>query len=134
MIATYARGARVRPKPPVPLEPATAPAPRPSPSSAKPVQAATAATAAPAAAKACPAGNESPRRPHPVRDQAPLPVPRFWFVWGVGEPAPKRRHETLEGARGEARRLTEKVPGATFLVFAAELVESVEGTKGGEPS
>jgi hypothetical protein len=70
---------------------------------------------------------------HPLRAQAPLPVPRFWFVWRVGEGAPKRRHETAEGARGEARRLANLHPGKPWLIYAAELVESVPSVQEGEP-
>jgi hypothetical protein len=61
-------------------------------------------------------------------------VPRFWFVWRVGEGTPKRRQETVEGARGEARRLASLHPGAPWLIYAAELVESVPSVQEGEPS
>jgi hypothetical protein len=36
----------------------------------------------------------------------------------------------VEGARGEARRLAELHPGATFLVYVAELVPDPRHTAG----
>jgi hypothetical protein len=127
----WRNGARVRAKQPAPREPVTLPSkPQVTAIAAPEHQAREPATrcleqsdsnAATATLLATPS-----RPAHPLRDQAPLPVSRFWFVWGVGEAAPKRRHETLEGARGEARRLAELHPAAEFLVFAAELMESAQ--------
>jgi len=51
-------------------------------------------------------------------------VQEFWFVWSPTEQRPKKRHETLEGAIGEARRLRELFADKRFLIYKAEQVQA----------
>jgi hypothetical protein len=67
----------------------------------------------------------SVRRNTMLRAQAPLPVPRFCFVWRIGEQAPKRRHETVESTRRRGAAPGCLHPGGPWLIYAAELVDSV---------
>jgi hypothetical protein len=50
---------------------------------------------------------------------------KYWFVWAVGGPAPRRRHGSLKSALAEGRRLRQLVPERAdiFKVYQAALVE-----------
>lgn len=50
---------------------------------------------------------------------APLNIGRFYFVWCPIEGTPRFRHETREGAKGQAKHLAAKFPGREFFVFEA---------------
>lgn len=44
---------------------------------------------------------------------------RFWMIWSPrGKRVPGFRHPTLESAKTEAIRLSEKLPGRHFYIFA----------------
>ena len=42
---------------------------------------------------------------------------KFWFVWNEKREVPKRKHPTLEGARTEAKRLSDLYRGHIFYVL-----------------
>ena len=48
----------------------------------------------------------------------------FYLVWNPGRDVPKRRHDTIDDARKEARRLAELQPGEEFFVLRA--VEGIQ--------
>jgi hypothetical protein len=50
----------------------------------------------------------------------------YWFLWELGERAPKRRHPTLESALGELARLQSLNPKKRFGVYRAVLVAGVK--------
>jgi hypothetical protein len=64
-----------------------------------------------------------PKAEAPAREPLPTDA-EFWFVWAPTELRPKKRHETREGAIGEARRLRELFPEKQFLVYHATQVEA----------
>jgi hypothetical protein len=50
----------------------------------------------------------------------------FWTVWGIGQGTPRYRHETPEGARGEARRLASIHHDTAFQVLECRAVGAPE--------
>jgi len=57
----------------------------------------------------------------------------FFMVYGDNQGAPTVKHESLENAEREARRLADRVPGVRFFVLQAigfaKRVEPVEYTR-----
>lgn len=73
--------------------------------------------AVPAAPEA-PVLQDTPARRHAKETKLRLvPLERFWCVWCPTEGPPRRRHQTAEGARGEARRLAQVHSGREFRVY-----------------
>lgn len=44
---------------------------------------------------------------------------QFWMVYGIGKKSPTYRHDSLNSALAEAKRLARENPGLTFVVLEA---------------
>jgi hypothetical protein len=75
-----------------------------------------------------PAHQEKATRREPAWRTRQVSQLHFFFVWSPEGDRPRARHETREGAVGEARRLGELHPHAAFLVYEARLADAVEPT------
>jgi hypothetical protein len=119
----------------VPPAPTSAPAdPQPSAPIATTVRADPASPGAAAPAADTPGARQEPEgrpaAPAPGRRHLPLPVPltgavselQFWMCWATSQGAPRYRHQTKEGAVGEARRLAKSFPGVRVLVLEVRAV------------
>jgi len=50
----------------------------------------------------------------------------FWIVWKDNGGSPSKQHTTMEEAKAEAKRLSEKHLGETFRVFACVYAYGVQ--------
>lgn len=91
-----------------------------APTTAAPAPELQAPAAAPTEAHA--AAPERPKRREPAVHTRPVSDRLFFFVWSPQGDRPKVRHETKEGALGEADRLKTDHPGDDFFVYRAERV------------
>ena len=48
-----------------------------------------------------------------------LPKATFWMVYGVGQRSPTQRHDTVESATAEAKRLARAHQGTAFVILRA---------------
>lgn len=77
-----------------------------------------------------PALQPAARPPGPAYTAPRAPAPyleHFWLVMRDSGRRPKARHETLEAAQEEARRIAAACPGAAVWVIEARTVETVRG-------
>lgn len=49
-------------------------------------------------------------------EKAPKP---FWMIVGIGQGSPSMKHDSIEKAETEAKRLARNNPGVTFVVLQA---------------
>jgi hypothetical protein len=58
-----------------------------------------------------------------------VPWQSYFYVWSPAGFKPTRRHETEDGARGQAAQLRGKFPDQEFFVYRAERLETEQPGK-----